>query len=428
MHKIEHEPRSSKHTAHLLTQSDSSTDSEGSPSEYAWSSSFPVSASPSFGSAPVSEIKSLVTPRDLAELSNSQLTAYAENVWNNITAAYPKARKGEVKPSPSNLGTASSFSASQERHEELSRDPGTSTGLRWAVSEVFDSKAERGEAISINRRNAKLGIKDITFPNLFKYGIRYIPTSSDRGIYRTVVISDIPSGVTMMQLLKKVRGGMVVDVKLLDTIGITGAQSAMVTFLHEHSASAYLDYAKEHCIVFNGVAARVTMVSTPTWPIPFNLQALIDQHGHTRCFEVHNFPLGISASTLKRELTDSPVMKSSSLESMEKLEAGVLSLRFASVRVAGRAAAMFEYTHRYAGCKVKFGPDPCAKPLETLLDGGTVKPGPVSHIALKAEDSFTQEPAVIDSDIVDQTCRLEKVEWDSKPEARWGRGLKSAEQ
>ncbi|KAK4690350.1 hypothetical protein P7C71_g6422, partial [Lecanoromycetidae sp. Uapishka_2] len=274
---------------------------------------------------------------------------------------------------------------------------------RWEDTKLFDSKAERDYAININRRSA--GVREVAYPDFFRHGIRYVPRSTDRYLYRTVTISNLPADVTMTMLLHKIRGGMIVDAQLLNTGSITGSLSALVTFLHEHSAMAYEEHVKNHPIEFLGTVPHISLVPTPTWPIPVNLWSGIFDHGRTRCFEVHGYPRYVPPAVLKSELLSSPVMKSTSLEAMKMGADGVLRLYFSSIRAASQSSYLFTRSVRYRGCEVKFLPDPCAQPLETIHQTAPLPPL-----------GFEPELAALD-----QSDRLDQINSDSNSHIAHGK-------
>ena len=237
---------------------------------------------------------------------------------------------------------------------------------RWSPDRTLDSTQDRTTTVLINRRSTRAGARDVPCPDFFKHGIRYVPRPTEQDFYRTVVISGLPLSITMETILEKVRGGLLIDAKLLRTTDITGSNTLLVTFLHEHSALAFEDHAKKNPIVLNNVFAQVAVIPTPTWPISINLRTSIEE-GRTRCVEIHGLPPNISLPTLRQELTNSPVMKSTSLEYIKLRANGVLELRFCSIRAAEHSSTLFRKTLRYRGCTIQYLPDPCAQPLETLL-------------------------------------------------------------
>lgn len=285
---------------------------------------------------------------------------------------------------------------------------------QWSISKTFDSSQERESAVSFNRRIG--GPNELRYPDLFKYGIHYSPSDSERDVYRTVVVSNISPDINLGTLLQHVRGGMVIDAKLLDTVKITGKKSALITFLHEHAAMSFEDYAEENPVVINGVLACVRVVSTPTWPIRIPLRKAIMDHHHTRCLMVYNYPWHISSQKLRNDLTVLE-MNTDRLTYMEKRKDGVLELQFSSVDWAGHAFGMLGSYRAYSGCTACFAQDPCARPLENLE-------GPVNPFPAEVETVIENTTAPdAESATVDQPGRLAKVEWDCDPEVRRGRGF-----
>ena len=238
---------------------------------------------------------------------------------------------------------------------------------RWSPERSLDSSRDRATAALINRRSTQTGARDIPCPGFFKHGIHFVPRPTEHDFYRTVIISGLPLSITMEALLGKVRGGILIDTKLLNTASLTGGNTALITFLHEHSALAFEDHAKKYPIIFSNFLAQVAVIPTPTFPISIELQTSVEE-GRTRCLEIHGLPPNISLPTLGQELTNLPVMRSTSLESMRLRADGVLELRLPSIRAAEHSSAFFRKTLRYRGCTIQCLPDPCAQPLETLLE------------------------------------------------------------
>ena len=296
---------------------------------------------------------------------------------------------------------------------------------RWSVEKIFDSAREHKDAVLEYKRNAKSGKKDISYPDFFTYGIHYVPDNHEQNNYRTVAISGLSPSVTMRALLEKVRGGIVVDAKLLDTTKIAGSSTALVTFLYERSALAYKDHTQHHPIAFSNTVARISIVPTPTWPMPFNLRSGILRSSHTRCLEVHNLPRNTSLATVKQELTSSPVMKSSSLECMRLGADGTLTLRFTSIRAAVKNSGLFTNASRYRGCTIKYVPDPCAQPLESLLEEAEGRTDTFETIEEEEDDPEASDILDDGKTICDEDFgRLTKPEWTIEAESRRGRGFK----
>lgn len=290
----------------------------------------------------------------------------------------------------------------------------TALSPSWSNSKVFKSEKERSATRLSNERST--GFTDLRYPH-FKHGVRFNPDKSQRDVYRTVVVSCIPLGVELGMILNYVRGGPIIEANLLDTSNIKGKNSALITFLHEYSAMAYEEHAKNHPIIFAQSEIRVAVVSTPTWPTRIKLRKAIFDHQHTRCLEVHNFPRKIGPSKLQTELRVSRELKFHHIVHKNLRKDGVLELHFSGIDRAGQAYGMLSTLEAYSGCTVCFVPDPCAQPLDTLLqDGNGVDEdiaGPAPENPIAREDSATHEVVSFEPSchivVQDDTCVSKRV-------------------
>ena len=288
---------------------------------------------------------------------------------------------------------------------------------RWIMSETFDSSEERESAASINRRHG--GPDELPYPDLFKYGVHFSPPDSEDDIYRTIIISNIPPDISLSTLLDYIRGGSVIDAKLLDTVSITGKNSALITFLHECAAMAFEDHARKFPIIINGVAAQVRVVSTPTFPISIPTRKRIFNHHHSRCLEIYDIPGQICVQKLRDDLAVGTNLKTNRITHLQKREDGCVELQFSSIDGASRAYGMLSSVRAYRRSTPYFVADPCARPLKSLKGqhvACTVNTEMVNRISIgMASDA---EPAARDS-----SGRLAKVEWESDPKLCRGRGF-----
>ncbi len=385
-----------------------SPESDNSSQNYSSSPSGPVSASTSFSSHSQDEAIAVGTWKEATSNAEVDSAGLLPQKWTLRKALGAMKALNYPLPLIDIIKEAGMVPDASKKTSDMPVPPSKATPGR--STEFFDPK-ERHQAMKINRREA--GAMDLRFPDLFRYGVRFNPNSNESNVYRTVRISGLPSDTTIMKLLEKVRGGMVLDAKLLDTKSITGDMTGLVIFLHEYAAMAYEEHAQQHPISFNGLVARIETVSTPTWPIPINQRKAIND-GTTRCFEVHNFPRTITPVMLRKELAVCQVVKFNAVESMSMSSDDVLGLRFSSVSFAGQASALFNCTRRYKGCVARFVPDPCAQPLETLLDDGALAHDVLKEDSLVASEKFDPELVAIDES---RTSRLAPEEFESGLEA-----------
>ncbi|KAL9099739.1 MAG: hypothetical protein Q9163_004805 [Psora crenata] len=239
------------------------------------------------------------------------------------------------------------------------------TDLPVNKRDFFCSKVERDNALRIHQR--EVGAMDLGFPDFFRYGVQYVPTEQNDDRFRTVLVSGLPPEARIVHVLEKIRGGIVLDAKLLDTLSITNSKTAIVTFYYETAAKAYVAFAKRNLIVINGTSVQVNLVASPTWPKTINIRKAVDVYGQTRCFEVRNIAQQIIPAIVREDVNLSPVMKIGGLETMKIVAKGVLLLRFSSIRYAIQASGIFSSFRRYRGCTIRWLQDPCAQALNTLL-------------------------------------------------------------
>ncbi|MCJ1377885.1 hypothetical protein MMC17_000981 [Xylographa soralifera] len=234
------------------------------------------------------------------------------------------------------------------------------TDATCGPNELFSCRADREYAIKDHQYSA--GFQECRLLDLFRYGIRYKPPASQTDTFKMVSIMNLPTDISLNELMSKIRGGTVVSCNLLDTRTITGKFSALVRFLHEREALAYDDFAAAHPIIFRGSKAYVATLKTATWPLSMPHAKAIFNHHHTRCLEVVNFPRNIPRAQLTRDV------RSHAVEHMQMRKDGILELRFSSIDHAGRAYGLLTTSQKYRQCGVSFSEDPCALPLDTLIE------------------------------------------------------------
>lgn len=267
------------------------------------------------------------------------------------------------------------YIAKDDMTRELPRD--ILSGTIHTPVKLYDSETERQDVINAHRRQSGSHSNERKYPDYFKHGLQYNPAPGSWNTFRTLLISDLPQEATMTAILDQVKGGVVVDAKLLNTSTITGGKTALVTFLHERSASALVAHAENHPITLNNQTARVSFLKTPTWPDRQLSQKVVFDGARTRCLEVSKYPRRVSPSELRRQLRVCSVMKSNRIEFMELRDNDVLSLRFTSTTYAGQAHRIITAYRAFRGCVVQFAPDPCAQPLGATMKedaGGKISP------------------------------------------------------
>ena len=286
-------------------------------------------------------------------------SAWAENM--NKKSAAPKDPRGEVAVASANQPLLAVAGAP------------TSPLKSRTVAGIGLSRAEHKDMLAVHAKGA--GSKDLKFPDFFRYGIQYVPDESELNVYRTIVIGGLPSKITIQEVLGKVRGGKVTDAQLLNTTSITQAKTAIITFAHEVCANSYVEFVKQHAITIKSVLPQTSLVPTPTWPMPVNVSKLLKQQNASRSFQVHGFPRDIDRATLLQDLC-LPGLKINAVENVKLVRQGLVELHFTSVKQASLALPVFANFRKYRGCHTSWMEDPCAQPLETLLERKKRSPEP----------------------------------------------------
>ncbi|KAL8653053.1 MAG: hypothetical protein Q9226_004003 [Calogaya cf. arnoldii] len=320
---------------------------------------------------------------------------------------------------------------------------------KWSVLPYMMAVVERANAIMLHHRGA--AGKEQDFPGFFKFGIRFRPNSTIGNVFRTVVVDNLPPKFAISTLLLLIKGGAVLDAKLLNTIGIHGRSSALITFVREQAAKAFEDQALVKPFFFDGLQARVVLLPTPTWPMASALQIGVLQHGHTRCLQVQNFPRSIKPAELEKDLKMCRSLTSHSIEAKRLRSDDVLELRFTSIKYAEIAWGIFtsKVLGRYRQCTCKFMPDPCAQPWEEVTQVLNCPPTHHEPCATQPEnansdatsvaavtrwkeyayETFTGSPTLaqahveIHETLEDRTCRLSEAEMDDAATVQRGRGF-----
>ena len=183
--------------------------------------------------------------------------------------------------------------------------------------------------------------------------------------FHTVMIYNVSADCTMRNILEGVRGGMILDAKLLDTTTITGSNTAMLTFVESTAAVTFTEHVSRYGLSISGSVVRAFLVQVPTARIKLGQIRAIKSHFHSRCLRVRNLPL---SATLEELCCDLQPHKATNIDLIERMSInndGVLELRFFSVTAAEDAFGFLTLRGvkaKYWQCLVVYGADPCAEP------------------------------------------------------------------
>lgn len=238
-----------------------------------------------------------------------------------------------------------------------------------SVRKLWGSDEEREKYAEDHKKGtAKNGVK---YPDVFRYGIQYVPEEDDENYIRTVSIRNLPSVITLREVLTRVRGGSITDAVLMDTRKIMGgAMSAMVKFVEDYDAQSFANYAAQHPIVFGEDGeertAEITLIPTPTFPPSQGMKKRMALSRNTRCLAVLDVPESLSFSKLQHDLAFQIARRADCLLEIYLDENNTLHLEFSNMSIAGSSFGILTNWTAYYGLKVVYEPDPCAGLLEEL--------------------------------------------------------------
>ncbi|GAD93951.1 hypothetical protein NFIA_022830 [Paecilomyces variotii No. 5] len=236
--------------------------------------------------------------------------------------------------------------------------------INWALesSSIFDNQEEEFEVAAA--RTAFFGGRTASTMWLFQYGIRYIPGQGEKNAFRTVRIENLPLDIDMNTLLNQVCGGEILVARLLNTSSITGHHTALVTFVQQRQAEAFVEYAAKYGVSLRKDKVTVKMLETPTYPMSTEMEKMIFDEGYTRCVIVRDFD-----DDLYEELV-SLVIESVCGNEIEEVkpEQNMVTIQFHSIKMAAVAFELIRGRRSFSGCRLDFAPDPCARPARPVME------------------------------------------------------------
>ncbi|KAK4956133.1 T-complex protein 1 subunit beta [Elasticomyces elasticus] len=194
----------------------------------------------------------------------------------------------------------------------------------------------------------------------------YKPEPGERNVFRTIIITGLYPKLSLAEILRKIRGGLVVTMNMATTVA-NATGSASITFLHEDSARAFIHYCKDdRHLRFRGRPAQVRMLESATFPMTEELKQHIAAGGATRCLRIAVYSRYMRLASVVRAVTPRNQCSNGLVNAWEdgRDEAGkpTFCLQFRSVDTAVRAKAMMREAFGPYDYAVKFDEDPCKEP------------------------------------------------------------------
>ncbi|CAD6444330.1 ac945097-44ba-4252-a9cb-d8cbc9275230 [Sclerotinia trifoliorum] len=216
----------------------------------------------------------------------------------------------------------------------------------------FSQKAVRGD----NYANRGYTNRDNYYTFQQSYGVVYVPKADDRDTLRGVHIGGLPKDIGLRDVLARVRGGRIYSSVLLDTMNVSGSNSALITFMNQANAEAKPDQGNYHSSPY------------PYIPLfPAKLKAIFE-FNRTRILTIRNFPQHISLRGLESDLAGRNALKANSLLEWYIDEEGTLRMEFVSMDEAVSAFGLLSSSRGYKDFRLvlQFERDSCEGDLEEL--------------------------------------------------------------
>lgn len=208
---------------------------------------------------------------------------------------------------------------------------------------------------------------------------------------RTVLLSNIPSSLSLAEVLDVVRGGKIVTATYLQTAGFKttppiASNSVMVVFLHSGSAMGFVDYCNKQGITLghedgkeaSSMAAKI--VRTPSRLLsPRTMQEV--RRGLTRVLFVIDEQSQWTPDQVNQEfMNQETVLKRPVVCGRD--ESGILFFQFADIKDSAEAWKIVDQDFLFfRGASKGFWPDPCERSWTIEMEQGPADPDKSTSIS-----------------------------------------------
>ncbi|RJE27158.1 hypothetical protein PHISCL_00511 [Aspergillus sclerotialis] len=226
---------------------------------------------------------------------------------------------------------------------------GKASWINWIIKgpTIFDNQDEELDVVSCRPafdKDAKSS--DLWF---FQYGLRYIPGDDEHSDFRTVTIKNITVHSTLRRILPTIRGD-IYSVRLMDTRPITGYYTAIIVFVWQSDATKFLCSAPNSRLRVGSEEVKLSLVNTPTYPIPAELADCIYNKGYTRFLGLSKVPdamMDLLYQKIER------LALYGDIDCMERHGDGVY-FSFNSIKAAAALCDILKHEYGLNHCKITF--------------------------------------------------------------------------
>jgi hypothetical protein len=238
------------------------------------------------------------------------------------------------------------------------------------LEQLFGSSQEQQIILGMNKT------LDGRVPLVFRHGVQYVPETSLLNRYliqysnykcHAVMVSDVPEGAEIRDILPLVRGGKIVRSSLVSTVACGMGLTALVTFADWKNAHEYTNFSKKNpeLMIVLGHQVIVELANTPTYPSHW-IQ-LGQDNNLSRCVE-----LQLPRGRCHQDLLDCIQTRFKNIQGVLEDawidESNMVVFLFRNIEDAIRVHDIIAFCYQ---CKndhntLRYGRDPCEEELDSL--------------------------------------------------------------
>lgn len=153
--------------------------------------------------------------------------------------------------------------------------------------------------------------------------------------YRTIMIEKIPFTSSLFDIIPAIQGDRIISGQILQTTTLTGSLTARIIFREQKYALEFINSTLSNPLSFNGLAACVYLVATPTWPHSPAIDAMGFTQVSSRCVIIRKAPLDFTEHAVRFWLEAEDCTNVETPPMVEKSDTEI-TIWFASEAAAGR--------------------------------------------------------------------------------------------
>lgn len=171
--------------------------------------------------------------------------------------------------------------------------------------------------------------------------------------YRTIMIEKIPFASSLFDIIPAIQGDRIISGQILQTTTLTGSLTARIIFREQKYALEFINSTLSNPLSFNGLAACVYLVATPTWPHSPAIDAMGFTQASSRCVIIRKVPLDLTVHAIRFWLEAGDCTNVETPPMVEKSDTEI-TIWFASEAAASRGFYILSKNHSFRDLEIVF--------------------------------------------------------------------------